>query len=239
MVPLDRTEQRLVGVLVEKQLTVPDSYPMSENALVDGCNQKSNRDPITELATFQVTGALMALQHKGVVARVDGGGRVAKFRHKLDEQLVLPKNALPVLAELLLRGPQAPGALKSRVARMGYHAAAEQIEVLLRELAAQKPALVELLPLGPRERDRRWRHRLGDGSEHLAEDRLPADGAGGGATAAALSSPASAALSSASLAPAPAAPANGSDVAALAQRVTALEQQVRELQRALAARPPS
>jgi len=85
MTPLDRTEQRIVGVLVEKQLTVPDSYPMSENALVDGCNQKSNRDPVTELATFQVAGALMAMQQKGLVAKIDGGGRVAKYRHRLDE----------------------------------------------------------------------------------------------------------------------------------------------------------
>ena len=218
MNPLDRTEQRLVGVLVEKQLTVPDSYPMTENALVDGCNQKSNRDPIMELATFQVAGALMALQHKGVVARVDGAGRVPKFRHRLDEVLVLPKNAAPVLAELLLRGPQAPGALKPRVARMGYHASPEQVEALLRELAAQKPPLVELLPLGPRERDRRWRHLLGDGSERATE-------AGGGEE----SAPA-AAVGAASAASA------GDTVASLALRVRALEQQVQELRELLAER---
>lgn len=222
MNPLDRTEQRIVGVLVEKQLTVPDTYPMTENALVDGCNQRSNRDPIMELQTFQVAGALMALQHKGVVARVDGAGRVPKFRHRLDEVLVLPKNAAPVLAELLLRGPQAPGALKPRVARMGYHAAPEQIEALLRELAAQKPPLVELLPLGPRERDRRWRHLLGDGSERATE-------AGGGEE-----SPAAAVAASAA-----SAVGGGADtVASLALRVRALEQQVQELRELLAERRP-
>ena len=162
---LDPTEQRIVGVLIEKQLSVPDSYPLSENALVDGCNQKSNRDPTTELVAFQVAGALMALQQKGVVARVDGGGRVARYRHKLDEVLHLGAHELAVVAELLLRGAQAAGALKPRVARMGYHATEEQIGDLLRQLAARSPALVELLPLGPRERDRRWRHRLGDGTE--------------------------------------------------------------------------
>lgn len=223
MTPLDRTEQRIVGVLVEKQLTVPDSYPMSENALVDGCNQKSNRDPVTELATFQVAGALMAMQQKGVVARIDGGGRVAKFRHRLDEQLVLPKNALPVLAELLLRGPQAPGALKPRVARMGYHASPEQIEALLRELAAQRPPLVEQLPLGPRERDRRWRHRLGDGSERATESAGDGDG-----VEATPSAPAAA----------PAAAVAPSAVEALTLRVAVLEQQVRELQAALRERSP-
>ena len=218
MNPLDRTEQRIVGVLVEKQLTVPDTYPMSENALVDGCNQKSNRDPVTELATFQVAGALMALQHKGVVARVDGGGRVAKFRHRLDEVLVLPKNAAPVLAELLLRGPQASGALKPRVARMGYHASPEQIEALLRELAAQKPPLVELLPLGPRERDRRWRHLLGDGSERATE-------AGGGEESAPV-----AVVATASAAPSSSVASAGADMlASLAQRVCVLEEQVQQL----------
>lgn len=217
MTPLDRTEQRIVGVLVEKQLTVPDSYPMSENALVDGCNQKSNRDPVTELETFQVAGALMALQQKGMVARIDGGGRVAKFRHRLDEQIVLPKNALPVLAELLLRGPQAPGALKPRVARMGYHASPEQIEALLRELAAQRPPLAEQLPLGPRERDRRWRHRLGDGSERATES------AGDGEPEVATPRVPG---------PVAAQPAAG-PFEALAERVAALEQQMRELQAAL------
>ena len=224
MTPLDRTEQRIVGVLVEKQLTVPDSYPMSENALVDGCNQKSNRDPVTELATFQVAGALMALQQKGVIARIDGGGRVAKFRHRLDEQLVLPKQALPVLAELLLRGPQAPGALKPRVARMGYHASPEQIEALLRELAAQRPPLVEQLPLGPRERDRRWRHRLGDGSERATESE-----GGDDAEVATPSAPVVAAAAAV-------APATLGAVETLALRVAVLEQQVRELQAALRVR---
>jgi hypothetical protein len=165
--PLDRTEQRIVGTLIEKQLSVPDSYPLSENALVDGCNQKSNREPVTELVPFQVAGALMALQQKGVVARVDGGGRVPRFRHKLDEVLHVDAPTPAVLAELLLRGPQAPGALKPRVARMGYHAAPEAIEALLQKLAGRSPALVEQLPLGPRERERRFRHRLGNGSEQV------------------------------------------------------------------------
>jgi uncharacterized protein YceH (UPF0502 family) len=209
MVRLDRTEQRLVGVLIEKQRTVPDTYPLSENALLDGCNQKNNRDPITELVAFQVAGALMALQEKGVVAKVDGGGRVPKFRHKLDEALPATADELAVLAELLLRGPQAPGALKPRVARMGYHAAAEQIDDLLRRMAARKPALVELLPLAPRERDRRWRHLLGDGSE-LAVERASAVPVGEGT----------------SPAPARAEP----EPPSLADRVVRLEQQLAALQ---------
>lgn len=169
MTPLDRTQQRILGVLVEKELSVPDSYPLSENALVVGCNQTSNRDPVMDLRDFQVAGALLALQQEDWVARVEGGGRVARYRHRLDEQLRIDRQAMAVLAELLLRGPQAPGALKPRVARMGFHATPEQIEAVLRDLAGRHPALTAQLPLGPRERDRRWRHLLGDGSEATAE----------------------------------------------------------------------
>jgi uncharacterized protein len=205
---LDRTEQRIVGVLIEKQLALPDSYPMSENALVDGCNQKTNRDPLMELATFQVSGAAMALQEKGWVARVEGGGRVPKFKHRTVEQLVQCNNKeLAVLAELLLRGQQAPGALKPRVARMAYHASPEEIEALLRGLAGRN--LVEQMPQAPRERDRRWRHLLGDGSE--LQNTPPAD-------------PAEPRVAAASAA---------SQHAELAQRVTKLEQQMQILQRTI------
>lgn len=169
MSQLDRTGQRIVGVLIEKQLSVPDTYPLSENALVAGCNQSNNRDPVTDLRDFQVRGALLKLHEDEWVARVEGGSRVAKFRHRLDERLRVDTKALAVLAELLLRGPQAPGALKPRVARMGCHATPEEIEAMLRDLAGRHPALVAQLPLGPRERDRRWRHLLGDGSEAVAE----------------------------------------------------------------------
>lgn len=163
MVELDRTEQRIVGVLIEKQRTVPDTYPMSENALVAGCNQKSNRDPVMDLQSFEVAGACMALHQREVLARVEGGGRVVKFRHKLDERLGVGDDALAVLCELLLRGPQAPGALKPRVARLGFHGSPAQIEGVLQDLAAHAPPLVTRLAKRPRERDHRWAHLLGPG----------------------------------------------------------------------------
>lgn len=216
MVRLDRTGQRIVGVLIEKQLSVPDSYPLSENALVVGCNQSSNRDPVMDLQPFQVAGALMALQQEDVVARVEGGGRVPKYRHKLGELLDVGDHALAVLAELLLRGPQAPGALKPRVARMGFHGTPEEVEGVLRDLAAKSPPIVEQLPLGPRERDRRWRHRLGDGSEHEAAPAAPA-----------VAVPRAPALA------APAAPAAAPT--AVEDRLLALEQRVAALERTLAA----
>ena len=165
MTKLDRTEQRIVGVLIEKQLSVPDSYPLSENALVDGCNQKSNRDPVMELVAFQVTGALMALQEKGYAARVEGGGRVPRFKHRAAEELQLDPKELAVFAELLVRGPQSSGALKPRVTRMGLHASPEEIESILQKLAQRSPPLVVKRPPGRHERDPRWQHLLGDGSE--------------------------------------------------------------------------
>src|SRR5262245_2221633 len=185
---LDRTEQRIVGVLLEKEKTVPDTYPMSENALVDGCNQKSNRDPVMDLVPFQIAGALMALQEKGWVARIDGGSRVTKYRHKVVERLGLKPHEIAVLAELLLRGPQAPGALKPRVQRLGLDGTPEQIEAVLRQLASRPQPLVEQLALAPRERDRRWRHLIGDGSE--AEPRgTAAVGTAAPAPPAALATP--------------------------------------------------
>lgn len=217
MVRLDRTGQRIVGVLIEKQFSVPDSYPLSENALLSGCNQTSNRDPVMELRQFQLAGALMALQQDDVVARVEGGGRVAKFRHKLGERLSVGDHDLMVLAELLLRGPQAPGALKPRVARMGFHGTPEQIEDVLRSLAARSPALVQQLPLGPRERDRRWRHLLGDGSEgtELPVQEAPPASA---ATTVAMAGPVSPAADR---------------LAELEQRIAALEATVQALQQRL------
>ncbi len=214
MTRLDRTEQRIVGVLIEKQLSVPDSYPLSENALVDGCNQKNNRDPITELVAFQIAGALMSLQEKGFAARVEGGGRVARFKHRVVEELQVDNKELAIVAELLLRGGQAPGALKPRVARLGCHASPEEIEAMLKRLGERKPALVELLPLGPRERERRWRHLLGDGSE-MQETPTP--------TTPAVAAPAMAAPMPASV--------RSSD---LELRVSALERQVHDLQQQLA-----
>ncbi len=165
MVELDRTEARIVGVLIEKQRTVPDTYPMTENALVTGCNQKNNRDPVMDLEPFEVAGACMSLHQREVIARVEGGGRATKFRHKLDELLGVGDDALAVLCELLVRGPQAPGALKPRVARLGFHGTPAQIEDVLRDLAARPQPLVTLQPKRPRERDARWAHLLGPGGE--------------------------------------------------------------------------
>lgn len=167
MINLDQTQQRILGVLLEKQRTVPDTYPMTEKSLITGCNQSSNRDPVMSLRSFEVAGALMSLHGSDIVLRIEGSSRAVKYRHKLDEILGIGESQLVVLAELLLRGPQAPGALKPRVARLGLDATGGEIEAVLHELANISPALVAQEPRRPRERDHRWRHLLGDRCEEL------------------------------------------------------------------------
>jgi uncharacterized protein YceH (UPF0502 family) len=172
-VQLDRTEQRIVGVLVEKELSVPEIYPLSLNALVAGCNQKSNRDPCTEYEEFEIQGAITSLCLKEWVARRDGS-RATKFAHQLEARLGIDTPQKVILAELLVRGPQTPMELKTRVARMGLHRDAAALTDLL-EAMSQHPggALVELLPRRPRERDARWRHLLGPGTAEPAEAAEP------------------------------------------------------------------
>jgi uncharacterized protein YceH (UPF0502 family) len=166
-VKLEPTEQRILGVLIEKELAVPDSYPLTENALLGGCNQKSNRDPVLVLEDFQLSGALASMLEKRILLRVSvSGSRTIRFKHQCDEVLGLNGREKAVLAELLLRGPQAPGALKPRVARMGMAATPAEILVVLEGLRARADgALVEQQPRRPRERDQRWTHLLGADAE--------------------------------------------------------------------------
>jgi len=116
--PLDARQRRVLGVLIEKAKTTPAGYPMSVNAIVTGCNQKSNRDPVTDLDDFAVEKALDELRTLGVVSEVDWLGRVSKFKHQAYEWLGVSKIELAVLAELLLRGAQTLGDLRARASRM-------------------------------------------------------------------------------------------------------------------------
>lgn len=159
---LDPIQQRIVGVLFEKELTVPDSYPLTENSLISGCNQKSNRDPEMELDSTEIHPALLKLREDGWIARVEGSGRTVRYRHRLLDRLNVSRDEAIVMTELLLRGPQSPGALKPRIARMGLQAEPQQILAILEGLAAHQPTpLVEILPRYPRERDHRWGQTVG------------------------------------------------------------------------------
>lgn len=116
--PLPPVERRVLGVLVEKAKTTPSAYPMTLNAIVTGCNQKSNRDPVMDLNDEVVDSALENLRQLGAVGIVQGMGRVDKYRHYLYEWLGVEKEELSIMAELLLRGPQTEGELRVHVSRM-------------------------------------------------------------------------------------------------------------------------
>lgn len=116
--PLNPRERRVLGVLVEKSKTVPDSYPMTIAGLVTGCNQKSNRDPLTNYDDIDIEDILEECRRRGTAIRVDSGGRVPKWKHALYDWLKVDKVEMAVLAELLLRGPQTEGELRIRANRM-------------------------------------------------------------------------------------------------------------------------
>jgi len=136
--PLDARQRRVLGVLIEKAKTTPAGYPMSVNAIVTGCNQKSNRAPVTDYDDFGVEKALDELRQLGAVSEVDWIGRVAKFKHHAYEWMGVSKAELAVMAELLLRGAQTLGELRARAARM------EPIA----DLAALQPLVDALLERG-------------------------------------------------------------------------------------------
>jgi uncharacterized protein YceH (UPF0502 family) len=137
--PLSPLERRVLGVLVEKQKTskTADSYPLTLNALVTGCNQKSNRDPVLDLDEVEIEEGLNALQKKLLVFRITGG-RAERFRHNLYDTWTRNGAELAVLAELLLRGPQTKGDLRGRAARMDPIDTLEALDEILKSLASRK-----------------------------------------------------------------------------------------------------
>lgn len=148
---LSARERRVAGVLVEKQKTTPDNYPMSLAALVTGCNQKSNRDPVTSYDADEVEEILHGLRHKGAVVLTEGSGRVEKWKHTLYDWLDLKHRPaeMAVIAELLLRGPQTEGELRGRASRMDPIPDLEKLQEILRYLEDRK-LIVYLSPPGQR-----------------------------------------------------------------------------------------
>src|SRR5438128_3960862 len=141
-------ERRVLGVLVEKAKTTPDTYPLSLNSLVTGCNQKSNRDPVLNVSDFEVEEALTSAQKKGLAVKITGG-RVERWRHILYEAWRVEKVELAVLAELLLRGPQTEGELRGRASRMEPIADLDALRPVLRDLAKRR-LVIYLTPEGRR-----------------------------------------------------------------------------------------
>jgi len=176
LAPLDPVEIRVLGVLVEKQHAVPDTYPLSLNALVAGCNQKSSRDPVLELADADVLAALDRLRGRTLVVE-SSGGRVARYAHNVQRVLQVPGAAVALLAVLMLRGPQTAAEIRLNADRMHRFADVGTVEAYLDELAARDPPLVATLPRAPGTREVRWAHRLGgEASAAPEEEASPAVG---------------------------------------------------------------
>lgn len=145
--PLEAAQRRVLGVLIEKAKTTPAAYPMTVNAIVVGCNQKSNRDPLTSYDDFDVEKVLGELQALGVVKEIDWLGRVAKYKHLAYEWLAVRPVELAVLTELLLRGPQALGELRARAARMESIEDLSALKPIVESLVERK-LMIELTPPG-------------------------------------------------------------------------------------------
>ena len=166
---LSLIETRVLGVLYEKQHTVPDTYPLTLNALQSGCNQKTSRSPVIEASEAQVQSAIDSLKSMSLVIE-SSGGRVARYSHNLDRVLQVPSQSAAILAALMLRGPQTPGELRIATERLHRFVDISSVEGFLNELAARPAgALVVELPRAPGSREARWVHLLSGAPAAAAE----------------------------------------------------------------------
>lgn len=196
---LTSIETRVLGSLIEKDITTPDYYPLSLNALVNACNQKNNRDPVMTLDESAVREALSTLQQKRMAGPASGAdSRVTKYEHRLQEVFNFDRREIAVVCVLLLRGPQTPGELRGRTDRMYRFEALEDVISTLDRLAQREPSLVRSLPRQPGTKESRYVHLFsGEPPEHLLQVNV-------------------------ARAPSPANPDDG----ATAERIDALEQEV-------------
>jgi uncharacterized protein len=156
---LSSIEARVLGCLIEKEATTPEYYPLSLNALVTACNQKNNREPVTQLTEDEVRQGLHRLQDQNLAAAVHDS-RVTKYEHHLGEVLNLTRGETAILDVLLLRGPQTPGELRGRTERMHRFDQLEDVLSTLDRMAQRDPALVMALPRQPGSREIRYAHLL-------------------------------------------------------------------------------
>ena len=158
---LNHVETRILGALIEKDITTPDYYPLSLNALINACNQKSNRDPVMNLDENAVRDGLRALNEKGLAGSVSSAdSRVPKYEHRLQEAFNLPRAETAVLCVLLLRGPQTPGELRGRTERMHRFEELSDVHAALQRLIQREPPLVKMLPRQPGTKETRYVHLL-------------------------------------------------------------------------------
>jgi uncharacterized protein YceH (UPF0502 family) len=159
---LDAVETRVLGALIEKEITTPEYYPLTLNALVNACNQRSNREPVVSYDEDTVSGALESLRRKGLASVLTGAGiRVPKHSHRFSEKLNLGRRELAILCELMLRGRQTAGELRDRAGRMHGFADLEEVESVLARLIDGEPEpLVVRLPKQPGTKEPRYAHLL-------------------------------------------------------------------------------
>jgi len=154
---LDAEEIRVLGSLLEKEITTPEYYPLSLNGLLNACNQKSNRDPIVHFDENTLERALYTLRDKGLLVSITGvGSRVPKYGHRISEKFNLGRRELAILCELMLRGPQTLGELRTRAERMHSFGDLAEVESVLDRI----PELVAKLPRRPGEKEVRYAHLL-------------------------------------------------------------------------------
>jgi hypothetical protein len=158
---LTETEVRVLGSLIEKDITTPEYYPLSMNALVNACNQKSNRDPVMQLDEQAVRDALEGLQQQRTAGPARGAdSRVAKYEQRLQEVFNFTRPEIAVLCVLLLRGPQTPGELRGRADRMHHFESLDDVQSALQKLMQRDPPLAKVLPRQPGTKESRYVHLL-------------------------------------------------------------------------------
>ena len=170
MIELDAVEARVLGCLIEKEITTPEYYTMTLNALINACNQKSNREPVVTFEEDDVSEGIDRLRQKQLVSSLTGGGnRVPKYGHRLQEKLNLGRREVALLCELLVRGPQTLGELKERAGRMHRFTDVDEVERCLQGLSqrAEQP-FVRALPKLPGTKEPRWAHLL-SGEPQIAD----------------------------------------------------------------------
>ncbi|NJL28640.1 MAG: DUF480 domain-containing protein [Thermoanaerobaculia bacterium] len=158
--PMTPLECRVVGALMEKEQTTPEVYPLTFNALIAACNQKSNREPVMAVDGPELEAALEGLKQDVLVWRTHGG-RADRWQHSLDRRWELDAAGKAIMTLLLLRGPQTPGELRTRSDRLHTFASVEEVESVLQRLAQGFDALVLELPRQPGQRETRWMHLVG------------------------------------------------------------------------------
>ena len=158
---LSPVEARVLGALIEKDITTPDYYPLSLNALVNACNQKNNRDPVMNLDEDSVRDALHGLQEDRLAGPASGAdSRVSKYEHRLQEAFNFTRGETAILCVLLLRGAQTPGELRGRTERMHRFEGLDEVQSVLQRLMQRDPPLVKVLARQPGTKEARYRHLL-------------------------------------------------------------------------------